>query len=50
MIRPERTIIAARVRASKIKKTAMIVVGPALADDSRIASKLYDAGFSHEYR
>lgn len=42
--------IADRVQASKIKKTAMIVVGPALADDSRIASKLYDAGFSHEYR
>jgi precorrin-4/cobalt-precorrin-4 C11-methyltransferase len=42
--------IADRVQASQIKKTAMIVVGPALADDSRIASKLYDAGFSHEYR
>ncbi|MBM9537054.1 precorrin-4 C(11)-methyltransferase [Desulfobulbus alkaliphilus] len=44
------TDIAARVQASRIKKTAMIVVGPALAEDSRIASKLYDAGFSHEYR
>jgi precorrin-4/cobalt-precorrin-4 C11-methyltransferase len=42
--------IADRVQASKIKKTAMIVVGPALAENSRIASKLYDAGFSHEYR
>lgn len=42
--------IAAKVQTSQIKKTAMIVVGPALAEDSRIASKLYDAGFSHEYR
>jgi precorrin-4/cobalt-precorrin-4 C11-methyltransferase len=42
--------IAERVQASQIKKTAMIVVGPALAEDSRIASKLYDAEFKHEYR
>jgi precorrin-4/cobalt-precorrin-4 C11-methyltransferase len=42
--------IAEKVQASQIKKTAMIVVGPALAEDSQIASKLYDAGFSHEYR
>jgi len=42
--------IAGKIQASQIKKTAMIVVGPALAEDSRIASKLYDAGFSHEYR
>jgi len=42
--------IAERVQSSQIKKTAMIVVGPALAEDSRIASKLYDAEFSHEYR
>lgn len=42
--------IVAKVQASQIRKTAMIVVGPALAGDSRIASKLYDAGFSHEYR
>ncbi len=42
--------IAAKIQASEIKKTAMIVVGPALADDSRIASKLYDAAFTHEYR
>lgn len=42
--------IAAKIQASQIKKTAMIVVGPALAEDSQIASKLYDAGFSHEYR
>lgn len=42
--------IAAKIQASRIKKTAMIVVGPALAEDSRIASKLYDAAFSHEYR
>jgi precorrin-4/cobalt-precorrin-4 C11-methyltransferase len=42
--------IAATIHASQIKKTAMIVVGPALTEDSRIASKLYDASFSHEYR
>lgn len=42
--------IAEKIQASQIKKTAMIVVGPALAEDSQIASKLYDAGFSHEYR
>lgn len=42
--------IADTVRKSQVKKTAMIVVGPALAEESRIASKLYDAGFSHEYR
>lgn len=42
--------IAARVADSGIRKTAMIVVGPALSADSRIASRLYDAAFSHEYR
>ena len=42
--------IAAQVQASQIRKTAMIVVGPALAEDSRISSKLYDPAFSHEYR
>jgi precorrin-4 C11-methyltransferase len=42
--------IAEKIQASRIKKTAMIVVGPALAEDSRIASKLYDAEFTHEYR
>ncbi len=42
--------IADTVRNSQVKKTAMIVVGPALAEESRIASKLYDAAFSHEYR
>ncbi len=42
--------ITEKIQTSQIKKTAMIVVGPALAEDSFIASKLYDAGFSHEYR
>ena len=42
--------IAETVKASQIRKTAMIVVGPALAQESTIASKLYDAAFSHEYR
>jgi precorrin-4/cobalt-precorrin-4 C11-methyltransferase len=42
--------ITTKIHDSQIKKTAMIVVGPALAEDSRIASKLYDAAFTHEYR
>ncbi|WP_319587759.1 precorrin-4 C(11)-methyltransferase [uncultured Desulfobulbus sp.] len=42
--------ITAKIHDSQIKKTAMIIVGPALAEDSRNASKLYDAAFSHEYR
>ncbi len=42
--------IADKVKISAIRKTAMIVVGRALSDDSTVASKLYDAGFSHEYR
>jgi len=29
---------------------SLMLAGPALAEDSRIASKLYDAAFSHEYR
>ncbi len=50
IIRGTLTDITEKIQASQIKKTAMIVVGPALAEDSQIASKLYDAGFSHEYR
>ena len=50
IIRGTLTNIVEKIQASQIKKTAMIVVGPALAEDSVIASKLYDAGFSHEYR
>ena len=50
IIRGTLTDITAKIQASQIKKTAMIVVGPALAEDSVIASKLYDAQFSHEYR
>lgn len=42
--------IAETIKNSQIKKTAMIVVGPALSQESTIVSKLYDAGFSHEYR
>ena len=50
IIRGNLADIAAKIQVSEIKKTAMIVVGPALAEDSRIASKLYDAAFTHEYR
>ncbi|CAK8716309.1 precorrin-4 C(11)-methyltransferase [Candidatus Electrothrix laxa] len=42
--------IADKIKVSAIRKTAMIVVGRALSDDPTAASKLYDAGFSHEYR
>ncbi len=42
--------IAEKIRNSAIRKTAMILVGRALADDKTAESKLYDAGFSHEYR
>ena len=41
--------IAGKVEAAQISKTAMIIVGQALARDIP-ASKLYDATFSHEYR
>ncbi|MGJ7385170.1 cobalt-precorrin-4 C(11)-methyltransferase, partial [Morganella morganii] len=34
---------------AKIRKTALILVGPFLGDEYHY-SKLYDAGFSHEYR
>jgi precorrin-4/cobalt-precorrin-4 C11-methyltransferase len=42
--------IAGKISLSEIRKTAMILVGRALADDAAAASRLYDAGFSHEYR
>lgn len=42
--------IGETIKHSRIKKTAMIVVGPALNQESTIVSKLYDAAFSHEYR
>ncbi|MGC8660474.1 MAG: precorrin-4 C(11)-methyltransferase [Desulfomonilaceae bacterium] len=41
--------IAAKAIDTGIKKTAMIIVGPALSRNIP-ASKLYDPGFSHEYR
>ena len=41
--------ISTKVAESGIKKTAMIIVGPALSRHIP-ASKLYDPAFSHEYR
>ncbi|MEI7879813.1 MAG: precorrin-4 C(11)-methyltransferase [bacterium] len=41
--------IAGKVKSTGISKTAMIIVGRALARDIP-TSKLYDASFSHEYR
>lgn len=42
--------IAETIETSGIRKTAMILVGRALADQEASASKLYDAAFSHGYR
>ena len=42
--------ITSKVEAAGIKKTALILVGEALSDDPVVPSKLYQAGFSHEYR
>jgi precorrin-4/cobalt-precorrin-4 C11-methyltransferase len=50
IVRGRLNTIATLIKESAIRKTAMIVVGPALGEDSTIASKLYDAAFSHEYR
>lgn len=42
--------IAEKILSSKIRKTAMILVGRALASDAAAQSKLYDAAFSHGFR
>jgi len=42
--------ICGKIAQSQIRKTAMILVGRALAVDKTAVSRLYDAGFSHEYR
>ncbi len=44
------TTIAAKIKETGITKTAMIVVGEVLAGQLKSESKLYDKGFSHEYR
>ncbi|MEN3751867.1 cobalt-precorrin-4 methyltransferase [Mangrovibacter yixingensis] len=41
--------ISEKVRAAGIRKTALILVGAFLGEEYHY-SKLYDAGFSHEYR
>ncbi len=50
IVRGRLSDIGEKIRESEIRKTAMILVGRALADDAVAASRLYDAGFSHEYR
>jgi len=50
IVRGTLTDIAEKVAGSGIRKTAMILVGRALAGGTGAASKLYDAGFSHQYR
>jgi precorrin-4/cobalt-precorrin-4 C11-methyltransferase len=42
--------IAEQIKEAAITKTAMIVVGEVLAGQLKSESKLYDKGFSHEYR
>ena len=44
------TDIAELVASAGIKKTAMILVGPALDEESQAVSRLYAHEFSHEYR
>ncbi len=50
IVRGTLATIAEIVKESSIRKTAMIIVGPALDMESTIASKLYDREFKHEYR
>lgn len=49
VVRGTLATIANQVTAAGIRKTALILVGAFLGDDYHY-SKLYDAGFSHEYR
>ena len=48
-VRGTLTDIAEKVRAAGIRKTALILVGAFLWDEYHF-SRLYDSGFSHEYR
>lgn len=50
IIRGTLTDIPGKVKAAGVRKTAMIIVGRVLEPGDFRASKLYDAGFSHEYR
>ncbi len=49
VVRGTLTTIAGQVTDAGIRKTALILVGAFLGDEYHY-SKLYDAGFSHEYR
>ena len=49
VVRGTLATIANQVTAAGIRKTALILVGAFLGDEYHY-SKLYDAGFSHEYR
>lgn len=44
------TTIGQQIKEAGITKTAMIVVGEVLSGQLKSESKLYDKGFSHEYR
>lgn len=50
IVRGTLTDIAELVASAGIKKTAMILVGPALDEESQAVSRLYAHEFSHEYR
>ena len=50
IIRGRLDTVAGQMEQARIRKTAMILVGRALADDDSAASRLYDPGFSHGCR
>lgn len=50
IVRGDLRDIAAKVKEEKILKTAMILVGDAVATQEYSLSKLYDPSFTHEYR
>lgn len=49
-VRGDLANITDRIRAAGISKTAMILVGPALDEETAPASRLYAGDFTHEYR
>lgn len=50
IVRGNLSDLAARARELGIGATAMVLVGPALADDAGEPSRLYDASFAHGFR
>jgi len=50
VIRGELSTITTKVREAGINRQALILVGPALAPEETLRSRLYDKSFSHGYR